>query len=166
MNESQVLTSLRLLYSVPTNANVVIEERQKGGFMATVLDPTGAVSGRFIGYERGIGQVVVLQATEVPEQDRALFETVVRTVCERLDEGEASGQRCFAIIMHGEFPELLEWQSLEKAIQMKSSLAGSARDGKLSVWHAIEDMVKQRGYVAVVSQRYGEPVEIAVMPRN
>ena len=83
---------------------------------------------------------MISEEAEMNLDQARIYDYVSKNVIEKVKNSEAEGLTDFGVMKFGDYPEVFD---LSLA---RPNIPGNARDGKMSVWHAIENLLEAYGY--------------------
>jgi hypothetical protein len=161
MDQEQIVALLRRTWKFQPDSRIDFKWLRNQAFRITEVAPDLTVRQRLIGYPGRHAGIVSTHEPDLTFDQARVYDAALTTIAERIQDAEGEGQESFLLIRDGEFPDIFHSLDL-----VPDNIAGNVKEGMLSVWHSIENIVSLSGYQTVKEQVAGQPSEIWVWPRG
>lgn len=145
MNTEYIINALQMTgtFSGTKGSVIEIEELPVEGFRATEKLPDGTIGKRILGYvKKGIGGIITTDEVELNNEDKEVFDKYVSIIEGRIRESEDDK---ITILKFSEADEIFDTQ------YNHPNIAGNTKEGKIQIWHALENFIMSQGYRVFIS---------------
>lgn len=142
MLAERVESTIRVMDVVAKDSRIDVEPLNLMGFRAVEVRPDLSVGKRFIGYMSPEipGAVMISEEAEMNLDQARIYDYISKNVIEKVKNSEAEGLDDFGVMNFGDYPEVFDLSLT------RPNIPGNALDGKMAVWHAIENLLESFGY--------------------